>query len=102
MMTKYGGIGYATSLSPPPVFSPHSLPFSFSLSLFVYTHIHLYMHLVQFLCISIIFWFLFSGTTIPPLLNSTSNNLYLNFQSDISVSAAGFHLEYTGNAEMFN
>uniref|UniRef100_A0A803YKR6 CUB and Sushi multiple domains 3 n=1 Tax=Meleagris gallopavo TaxID=9103 RepID=A0A803YKR6_MELGA len=35
-------------------------------------------------------------TTIPPLLNSTSNNLYLNFQSDISVSAAGFHLEYTG------
>uniref|UniRef100_A0A8C3QXE4 CUB and Sushi multiple domains 3 n=1 Tax=Cyanoderma ruficeps TaxID=181631 RepID=A0A8C3QXE4_9PASS len=36
------------------------------------------------------------GTTIPPLLNSTSNNLYLNFQSDISVSAAGFHLEYTG------
>ncbi|KAK4828015.1 LOW QUALITY PROTEIN: hypothetical protein QYF61_022792 [Mycteria americana] len=35
------------------------------------------------------------GTTIPPLLNSTSNNLYLNFQSDISVSAAGFHLEYT-------
>ncbi|XP_034615478.1 CUB and sushi domain-containing protein 3 [Trachemys scripta elegans] len=39
----------------------------------------------------------YSGTTIPPLLNSTSNNLYLNFQSDISVSAAGFHLEYTGN-----
>uniref|UniRef100_A0A803T9B4 CUB and Sushi multiple domains 3 n=1 Tax=Anolis carolinensis TaxID=28377 RepID=A0A803T9B4_ANOCA len=38
----------------------------------------------------------YSGTTIPPLLNSTSNNLYLNFQSDISVSAAGFHLEYTG------
>ncbi|KAK2515249.1 hypothetical protein Q9233_014448 [Columba guinea] len=37
----------------------------------------------------------YSGTTIPPLLNSTSNNLYLNFQSDISVSAAGFHLEYT-------
>ncbi|KAF7246948.1 CUB and sushi domain-containing protein 3, partial [Varanus komodoensis] len=37
----------------------------------------------------------YSGTTIPPVLNSTSNNLYLNFQSDISVSAAGFHLEYT-------
>ncbi|XP_075681928.1 CUB and sushi domain-containing protein 3 isoform X5 [Rhinoderma darwinii] len=37
----------------------------------------------------------YSGTTIPHLLNSTSNNLYLNFQSDISVSAAGFHLEYT-------
>lgn len=37
------------------------------------------------------------GTTIPPLLNSTSNNLYLSFSSDISVSAAGFHLEYTGN-----
>ncbi|XP_059839979.1 CUB and sushi domain-containing protein 3 [Hypanus sabinus] len=37
----------------------------------------------------------FSGTTIPALLNSTSNNLYLNFQSDISISAAGFHLEYT-------
>lgn len=38
----------------------------------------------------------FPGTTIPQLLNSTSNNLYLNFVSDISVSAAGFHLEYTG------
>ncbi|XP_060679965.1 CUB and sushi domain-containing protein 3 [Hemiscyllium ocellatum] len=37
----------------------------------------------------------FSGTTIPAFLNSTSNNLYLNFQSDISISAAGFHLEYT-------
>lgn len=37
------------------------------------------------------------GTTIPPLLNSTSNNLYLSFSSDISVSAAGFHLEYTGD-----
>ncbi|MBN3314648.1 CSMD3 protein, partial [Atractosteus spatula] len=37
----------------------------------------------------------YSGTTIPQLLNSTSNSLYLNFQSDISVSAAGFHLEYT-------
>ncbi|XP_070403552.1 CUB and sushi domain-containing protein 3 isoform X11 [Nothobranchius furzeri] len=37
----------------------------------------------------------YSGTTIPPLLNSTSNNLYLSFTSDISVSAAGFHLEYT-------
>lgn len=37
-----------------------------------------------------------AGTTIPQLLNSTSNNLYLTFQSDISVSAAGFHLEYTG------
>uniref|UniRef100_A0A665U3Y9 CUB and Sushi multiple domains 3a n=1 Tax=Echeneis naucrates TaxID=173247 RepID=A0A665U3Y9_ECHNA len=38
----------------------------------------------------------YSGTTIPQLLNSTSNNLYVTFQSDISVSAAGFHLEYTG------
>uniref|UniRef100_A0A8C9Z9X6 CUB and Sushi multiple domains 3 n=1 Tax=Sander lucioperca TaxID=283035 RepID=A0A8C9Z9X6_SANLU len=38
----------------------------------------------------------FGSTTIPQLLNSTSNNLYLTFQSDISVSAAGFHLEYTG------
>uniref|UniRef100_A0A8C7GAZ9 CUB and Sushi multiple domains 3 n=2 Tax=Oncorhynchus TaxID=8016 RepID=A0A8C7GAZ9_ONCKI len=37
----------------------------------------------------------YSGTTIPQLLNSTSNNIYLTFQSDISVSAAGFHLEYT-------
>uniref|UniRef100_A0A6Q2X490 CUB and Sushi multiple domains 3a n=1 Tax=Esox lucius TaxID=8010 RepID=A0A6Q2X490_ESOLU len=37
----------------------------------------------------------YSGTTIPQLLNSTSNNLYLSFSSDISVSAAGFHLEYT-------
>ncbi|XP_055110866.1 CUB and sushi domain-containing protein 2 isoform X5 [Symphalangus syndactylus] len=36
----------------------------------------------------------FSGTTMPALLNSTSNQLYLHFYSDISVSAAGFHLEY--------
>uniref|UniRef100_A0ABM5ESZ5 CUB and sushi domain-containing protein 2 isoform X2 n=1 Tax=Pogona vitticeps TaxID=103695 RepID=A0ABM5ESZ5_9SAUR len=36
----------------------------------------------------------FSGTTVPALLNSTSNQLYLHFSSDISVSAAGFHLEY--------
>ncbi|XP_046885306.1 CUB and sushi domain-containing protein 1-like [Hypomesus transpacificus] len=36
----------------------------------------------------------FSGTTAPALLNSTSNQLYLHFQSDISVVAAGFHLEY--------
>ncbi|ETE68909.1 CUB and sushi domain-containing protein 2, partial [Ophiophagus hannah] len=36
----------------------------------------------------------FSGTTVPALLNSTSNQLYLHFYSDISVSAAGFHLEY--------
>ncbi|TRY64582.1 hypothetical protein DNTS_003137, partial [Danionella cerebrum] len=35
------------------------------------------------------------GTTIPPLLNTTSNNLYLTFQTDMSVSGAGFHLEYT-------
>uniref|UniRef100_A0A8C1SNY0 CUB and Sushi multiple domains 3a n=1 Tax=Cyprinus carpio TaxID=7962 RepID=A0A8C1SNY0_CYPCA len=41
----------------------------------------------------------YSGTTIPQLLNSTSNNLYLNFVSDISVSAAGFHLEYTGTTQ---
>ncbi|XP_034859738.1 CUB and sushi domain-containing protein 1 [Mirounga leonina] len=33
-------------------------------------------------------------TTVPALLNSTSNQLYLHFQSDISVAAAGFHLEY--------
>uniref|UniRef100_A0AAR2IVV0 CUB and Sushi multiple domains 3a n=1 Tax=Pygocentrus nattereri TaxID=42514 RepID=A0AAR2IVV0_PYGNA len=38
----------------------------------------------------------YSGITIPPLLNSTSNNLYLTFQTDMSVSGAGFHLEYTG------
>jgi hypothetical protein len=31
---------------------------------------------------------------VPALLNSTSNQLYLHFYSDISVSAAGFHLEY--------
>ncbi|KAL7836003.1 hypothetical protein SRHO_G00283500 [Serrasalmus rhombeus] len=37
----------------------------------------------------------YSGITIPPLLNSTSNNLYLTFQTDMSVSGAGFHLEYT-------
>ncbi|XP_052607730.1 CUB and sushi domain-containing protein 1 isoform X1 [Peromyscus californicus insignis] len=36
----------------------------------------------------------FSGTTVPALLNSTSNQLCLHFQSDISVAAAGFHLEY--------
>ncbi|KAM5312551.1 CUB and sushi domain-containing protein 1 [Glossophaga mutica] len=36
----------------------------------------------------------FSGTTVPALLNSSSNQLYLHFQSDISVAAAGFHLEY--------
>ena len=41
-------------------------------------------------------WSLFPcpGTTVPALLNSTSNQLYLHFYSDISVSAAGFHLEY--------
>uniref|UniRef100_A0A8C5AFZ7 CUB and Sushi multiple domains 2 n=1 Tax=Gadus morhua TaxID=8049 RepID=A0A8C5AFZ7_GADMO len=33
-------------------------------------------------------------TTVPALLNSTSNQLYLHFFSDISVSAAGFRLEY--------
>lgn len=31
---------------------------------------------------------------MPALLNSTSNQLYLHFFSDISVSAAGFRLEY--------
>jgi CUB/sushi domain-containing protein len=31
---------------------------------------------------------------VPALLNSTSNQLCLHFQSDISVAAAGFHLEY--------
>ncbi|XP_072107222.1 CUB and sushi domain-containing protein 1a [Mobula birostris] len=36
----------------------------------------------------------FSGTTVPALLNSTSNQLYLHFHSDISVAAAGYHLEY--------
>ncbi|XP_048086105.1 CUB and sushi domain-containing protein 1 [Alosa alosa] len=36
----------------------------------------------------------FSGTTVPALLNSTSNELHLHFFSDISVSAAGFRLEY--------
>ncbi|XP_036084876.1 CUB and sushi domain-containing protein 1 isoform X1 [Rousettus aegyptiacus] len=36
----------------------------------------------------------FSGTTVPALLNSTSNQLCLHFQSDISVAASGFHLEY--------
>lgn len=35
-----------------------------------------------------------AGTTVPALLNSTSNQLCLHFQSDISVAAAGFHLEY--------
>ncbi|MGH0157496.1 UNVERIFIED_CONTAM: hypothetical protein FKN15_052472 [Acipenser sinensis] len=35
-----------------------------------------------------------AGTTAPALLNSTSNQLYLHFHSDISVVAAGFYLEY--------
>uniref|UniRef100_A0A3Q1CLJ1 CUB and Sushi multiple domains 2 n=1 Tax=Amphiprion ocellaris TaxID=80972 RepID=A0A3Q1CLJ1_AMPOC len=39
----------------------------------------------------------FSGTTVPALLNSTSNQLHLHFFSDISVSAAGFRLEYKSN-----
>uniref|UniRef100_A0A673MZM1 CUB and sushi domain-containing protein 3-like n=1 Tax=Sinocyclocheilus rhinocerous TaxID=307959 RepID=A0A673MZM1_9TELE len=38
----------------------------------------------------------YSGTTIPPLLNTTSNTLFLTFQTDMSVFGAGFHLEYTG------
>ncbi|XP_016429682.1 CUB and sushi domain-containing protein 3-like [Sinocyclocheilus rhinocerous] len=37
----------------------------------------------------------YSGTTIPPLLNTTSNTLFLTFQTDMSVFGAGFHLEYT-------
>uniref|UniRef100_A0A673N6T5 CUB and sushi domain-containing protein 3-like n=1 Tax=Sinocyclocheilus rhinocerous TaxID=307959 RepID=A0A673N6T5_9TELE len=37
-----------------------------------------------------------SWTTIPPLLNTTSNTLFLTFQTDMSVFGAGFHLEYTG------
>lgn len=45
--------------------------------------------------------FFVPGTTIPPLLNSTSNNLHLSFNSDISVSAAGFHLEYTGTCFVY-
>lgn len=50
--------------------------------------------------INIVLWYsklhisFISGTTVPALLNSTSNQLYLHFFSDISVSAAGFHLEY--------
>ncbi|XP_019508240.1 PREDICTED: CUB and sushi domain-containing protein 1 [Hipposideros armiger] len=43
----------------------------------------------------------FSGTTVPALLNSTSNQLYLHFQSDISVAAAGFHLEYKSKVNCF-
>lgn len=39
-----------------------------------------------------------TGTTVPALLNSSSNQLYLHFQSDISVAAAGFHLEYKSKA----
>uniref|UniRef100_A0A8C4R6D0 CUB and sushi domain-containing protein 1 n=1 Tax=Eptatretus burgeri TaxID=7764 RepID=A0A8C4R6D0_EPTBU len=37
----------------------------------------------------------FSGTAVPALLNSTSNHLLLTFHSDISVSGAGFRLQYT-------
>lgn len=75
----------------------------------LYRHLNLYMkhgHIVYpstlVGTIGFFFWqfdsvfFSNTGTTIPQLLNSTSNNLYLTFQSDISVSAAGFHLEYTG------
>ncbi len=40
------------------------------------------------------FWCYLPGTTAPALLNSTSNQLYLHFHTDISVVAAGFHLEY--------
>lgn len=54
------------------------------------------MFVAHFLLFLLLLLPLRSGTTIPPLLNSTSNNLYLSFSSDISVSAAGFHLEYTG------
>lgn len=32
------------------------------------------------------------------MLNSTSNQLCLHFQSDISVAASGFHLEYKSKA----
>lgn len=39
-------------------------------------------------------WCYLPGTTAPALLNSTSNQLYLHFHTDISVVAAGFHLEY--------
>ena len=42
-----------------------------------------------------------AGTTVPALLNSTSNQLYLHFQSDISVAAAGFHLEYKSKVTCF-
>lgn len=45
--------------------------------------------------------FLALGTTVPALLNSTSNQLYLHFYSDISVSAAGFHLEYKSEDPKF-
>lgn len=45
--------------------------------------------------------FIFPGTTVPALLNSTSNQLYLHFHSDISVAAAGFHLEYKSKTPSF-
>lgn len=35
---------------------------------------------------------------MPAVLNSTSNQLCLHFQSDISVAASGFHLEYKSKA----
>lgn len=44
---------------------------------------------------------IFPGTTVPALLNSTSNQLYLHFHSDISVAAAGFHLEYKSKTACF-
>ena len=38
------------------------------------------------------------GNVLPPSIVSSSNNLYLRFKSDATVSAAGFALAYTSSS----
>lgn len=56
----------------------------------------------HWLALSHLYSLSFAGTTAPALLNSTSNQLLLHFQSDISVVAAGFHLEYKSELKFKN
>uniref|UniRef100_A0A8C4Q5G3 Uncharacterized protein n=1 Tax=Eptatretus burgeri TaxID=7764 RepID=A0A8C4Q5G3_EPTBU len=37
----------------------------------------------------------FSGTSVPTFVNSSSNELYIHFISDVSMGTGGFHLKYT-------
>ncbi|XP_032808661.2 CUB and sushi domain-containing protein 3-like isoform X1 [Petromyzon marinus] len=37
----------------------------------------------------------FSGTTVPTFINSSSNQLYLHFQTDLSLGIVGFHVKYS-------